>query len=953
MLYKKKIFVSFFLALVFLSTLLFGGVTGKIAGYVKDAETGDPLPGANVYLEGTKLGAATDIEGYYYIINIPPGKYVVTTSMMGYNKTKVTDVQVFNDLTTRQDFRLEPAVLKGQEVTIVAEKPLIQPDITGKSSTITSDVITHMPVSSTTEIFTMNAGVVQTENFESMIPGYGERGLEQIHVRGGRNAEVAFMIDGVKVDNLVFGGSATHLNTESVSEMQIMTGGFSAEYGNAMSGVINMVTKEPGLKYSGMLEYNTGELAFLSDRLRNFHEGKLTLSGPFPFLKRMGLFYSGNAYTMKHKVYQYDDIVYDPDTTGVLPNIIYGDKNNEPGVGPWDNEQFDLNRIPILRYDTWSDWHAFGWDKLYDGMLKLTYRVTDDFKVALTDHRSIRDAKYFANAWRFYDDEKNVMHETTTRNEIAITHQISPKTYYDIRGVYNQYRRKMRCFAGEWRGDLEGEVLNNKAGGYNSATNPLGYNAWQSLAGFYNEKSSDRYWTNHHDDTFTLKADLTSQLAKHHQIRTGIYYRYLTLDQEDFQILWYSSPYAAVYIAHPQEFAAYLQDKIEYDFLVINLGLRMDYNTSSNKVKLLKRDEEGNLVLDVHGNYIYEEHTLEFWDDPRDASSNYVTGKSRYQLSPRIGISHPVTKDSYIFFNYGHFFQNPIYRNLFLSTGTQEEIAYQLGAAIPLVGNPNMKNEKTVSYEIGYKQAVGDIWAFEFVAWSKDQSNMVGSELQPSFSDANLANPYDYTVFLNYDYGNSRGLDITIEKRHSNFFGGKVSYTYSQATGNRNDPWDGYRSSHSLESMPKRQVILSWDTPHQLNLNLDIIVPKNQGPEFFGIKLLQNTGLNILYRASSGRPYTPETRERQLETNSARMPATHNVDIFAYRQFDVFKSLNTMFFVEVKNLFDAKNVYRVYALTGSPTNPGPGYEQNESARYDRPDYFSDSRKINLGIRFTF
>jgi outer membrane receptor protein involved in Fe transport len=940
--------------LLILSQSVFSGTTGKISGFVKDAETGDPLPGVNVYLEGTTFGAATDLDGYYFIINIPPGKYTVVSSMMGYRTHKLTDVRILNDLTTKHDFLLKPAILTGEEVTVTAERPLIQPDITGKSSTITADVIANMPVASTTEIFTMQSGVVQTEAFQNMIPGYGERGLEQVHVRGGRNAEVAFLIDGVKVDNLVFGGSATHLNTESVSELQIMTGGFSAEYGNAMSGVINMVTKEAGSNYRGMLEYNTGELGFESDRLRDFHEGKLTLSGPVPLIKNLGFFFSGSGHTNNHKVYEYDDILYDPDTTGVLPNIRYDDKNNEPGVGEWSDKQWDEDGIPIHRFDTWGGWHAFGWDDLYDGMFKLTYKLTDNFKIGLTDHRSVRDAKFFGDAYRYYDEEKNVMHETTTRNEIAITHQLSPNTYYDIRGVYNRYQRTMRSYAGEWRGEeYEGEELNNKAGGYNETTNPLGYRAWQNVAGFRNEISGDRYWTDHFDDTWTFKADLTSQIAKHHQIRTGLLYRHLTLDQEDYQILWYASPYAAVYVAQPQEFAAYFQDKIEYDFLVLNLGMRLDYNTSSTKVKLLKRDESGDLVLDENGNYIYEEQDLEFWEDPRDASSEFLSGEPRFQISPRIGVSHPVTKDSYVFFNYGHFFQNPIYRNLFLSTGNQGEISYQLGTGVPLLGNPNMSNEKTVQYEIGYKQAIANIWSFEVVAWSKDQGNMVGSERIPAFSDATVSNPYGYTVFLNYDYANSKGLDITIEKRPSNYFSGKISYTYSKSTGNRDDPWDGYRSGHTLETMPKRQIILGWDIPHQFNLNLDIVIPKKQGPTLFGSKVLQDIGLNILYRAASGRPYTPTTRDRALPVNSARMPATHNVDLFAYKKLDITKRFDMMLFAEVKNLLDRKNVYSVYSLTGSPTNPGPGYEQVESARYDRPHYFADLRKINLGLRFTF
>ena len=131
---KKVLLISsLIISFVILPVLLFAGTTGKIAGNVKDIETGEPLPGCNVQIVNTNMGAATDGNGEYFIINVPPGQYTVRTSMIGYKTVNTTNVQVMVDLTTRLNFSMEQTVLDiGEEITVVAERPLVQKDITSK-----------------------------------------------------------------------------------------------------------------------------------------------------------------------------------------------------------------------------------------------------------------------------------------------------------------------------------------------------------------------------------------------------------------------------------------------------------------------------------------------------------------------------------------------------------------------------------------------------------------------------------------------------------------------------------------------------------------------------------------------------------------------------------------------------------------------------------------------------
>jgi outer membrane receptor protein involved in Fe transport len=374
-----------------------------------------------------------------------------------------------------------------------------------------------------------------------------------------------------------------------------------------------------------------------------------------------------------------------------------------------------------------------------------------------------------------------------------------------------------------------------------------------------------------------------------------------------------------------------VQDKIEYDFIIINLGMRYD---GANAGAVPFWVDPRNPVNPVTGDLVIEP------SDPDIAPVK--SGELRSQISPRLGISHPVTDASVVYFNYGHFFQNPIYRNLYIE-GT-------LLDSVPLIGNPNMTNEKTVSYEFGYKQQFGELYALNVTMWAKDTSNMVGSETVPSFFQG-VSNPYEYTVFLNYDYASQKGFDVSLEKRYSSNWRGQVNYSFMTTQSNRDDPWTGYREGDDLESAPKRPRVLGWDQPHRFSANVSVSLQDGQGPEIGGIHPLENLNASIIYRANAGRPYTPSTRLGNLETNSGRRPWTFQWDLRLYRDFETF-GLRYSIFADVRNLFDRKNVVSVFSRTGKADDPGPdatGYSDS----YDRWHYYGTPRRVNLGLRVFF
>ena len=245
--------ISVVMILLLFSAVNFAGTTGKIAGKVVDSETGEPLVGVNIIIEGTMMGAATDMDGEYYIINIPPGIYSVVTRMIGYQNQRMEDIRVTVDLTTKLNFQLSSTILDmGEEVVVTAERSPIQKDLTSSERSIGSDQIDQMPVRSVSELVNLQAGVVKDASGD-------------LHIRGGRTNEIIYMVDGVQVINPLNRRSGISVDDQAIEELKAITGTFNAEYGQALSGVVNIVTKKGADKFTMNLTTYFGDHFSLAD----------------------------------------------------------------------------------------------------------------------------------------------------------------------------------------------------------------------------------------------------------------------------------------------------------------------------------------------------------------------------------------------------------------------------------------------------------------------------------------------------------------------------------------------------------------------------------------------------------------------------------------------------------------------------------------------------------------
>ena len=317
---RKLIILSF----LFISSILHAGITGTLKGKIVDKETGEPLIGCNVIITGTDFGAATDLDGSYKIIKIPPGNYKVQVIMIGYAKTNISNVLIQSDLTTTINASLIQDVISAEEVNVVATRPLITKDLTASTAIINSEMISNLPVTEVSEILELQAGFVQG------------------HLRGGRSGEVAYWVDGVPMTDVFDGGTIVDVNTNAIAEMQVISGAFNAEYGQAMSGVVNIVTKDGSKSFKGNATVYGGD--FLSNKKETFlnidkfnpittQNLELNIEGP---IVKDRLFYN---LTLRDIYYQG---VYEGQRRFNPNNVSYFDQN----------DNFNLYRLDIVDGDT-------------------------------------------------------------------------------------------------------------------------------------------------------------------------------------------------------------------------------------------------------------------------------------------------------------------------------------------------------------------------------------------------------------------------------------------------------------------------------------------------------------------------------------------------------------------------------------------------------------------------
>jgi outer membrane receptor protein involved in Fe transport len=864
-----------------------GGITGKIAGRLTDTVSGEALMGVNILIEGTSKGTSTDPDGYYFLLNIPPGRYAVVFMMMGYGKKIIKNVQVSSDYTTTIDVELKQTVLEGETVMITAERPLIQRDLTATAASISESRIAELPTERMEEFIKLQAGVtVDTKG--------------GIHIRGGRSTEIAYLIDGIPVTDNFDRTQAVEVENSGIQELQVISGTFNAEYGQAQSGIVNIVTKKGASYYSGEISVYSGDymsthdkLFYNIDHLSPLAENNVTarFSGPVPkvgatfFLSGRSSFSDGYLYGRR---------------TYAMPLIYeeiegYTTYNSSSHGG--DNTYMSMNKFQ--RYSLQGN---------------LSLNEIKNIPISYSFFYNKSDEKVYDHRYAELPEGDGKSYQDSWSHILNINYVISSKSFFSFN--FSQFDKKTNRYLFEDPYDIR--YL------FPAISTEQIYRRYllEGLEYVTDQSNNEHY--NIRNQTQIYKMDYTSQIHQLHLIKTGLEFKRYNLNYEYFEVV--NQPYNKVenifipfvddqgtprhdiYTNKPIEGAFYIQDKIEFNEIIVNAGLRFDYFDSRGVYPSILNQKDGNCL---------------------SAPKKAATPKQRF--SPRFGLAFPISEQGVIHFSYGHFTQIPDFRSLFWNS----EYEIRLGALSTEVGNPDLKPEQTVTWELGVQQQLFEDMAIYGTIYFKDIRNLLGQEI------IRLKGGQAYARYINRDYGNVRGFTIAVEKRPTNFLALNIDYTFQKAKGNASDPFAVFTDNQGNppRESEKQVVPLNWDQRHTINASMTLSRPGKWGVSF-------------ILQCGSGMPYTPTDPDRSLRIafeNSARKPSTFNVDLMAHYDMNYFGFKQSVF-IKAYNIFDMKNELDVFTDTGRATYT---HALNYQLGDRRPDFFSKPRLIMLGLTLSF
>ena len=1026
--------ITIFLQALFLmiayGCLLYAGTVGKIAGRLTDKATQEPLITANVIIQGTSLGASSDIDGNYAILNISPGVYTISISVVGYRKVQIENVRVNIDLTATVDVALEPEAVEMDAVVVSAERPLVTKDMTSSLTTINSEQIRNMPVDNIAQVLRLNAGIVMSGG--------------QITIRGGRTGEVAYWVDGISSTDVYNGTQGVTVENSAIQELQVVSGTFNSEYGQAMSGIVNIVTKDGGSNYTGQVKIyggsyisgddvfslykhlvtaenpiansngiNTtqivsGEKYYPLKKINPLYSGEFTLSGPVPFLGDNLKFFANGRY--------YSDDGYFYGANWYLPNGVAGD-SSVVSMNPYQNTSIQGK----LSYN------------LMGGNLRLSYQFfgnkwnrdrtyypfsSSDFPYNFNSHNYLYDPyglpKSFGNAYTHLFSLSHVL-SSSAFYELRVSRYLSEMNQYVFENPTQSVHYLVSVQADPTKnppilaetfnpntpeGQIKLQAIIAQQGSYTYIVDPNGPDGYlqPNSSGDYSAPASYSFNNLGMDPTHThrstaywaAKFDLTSQVNKSHEIKFGTEARLHELTLDRYQIVSAtdangtiispfvpavpdpSSIYRSVYNREPREFSAYMQDKIEFNQIIFNIGLRYYYfyaNASEptdptdpdiySPFKLehtyagwipMPADYSGGLnqwITDNVAKGTFREYTL---DERKVFMQQKVDAKMA--LSPRLGIAFPITDRGVIHFSYGHFFQIPQFQYLYanpdfkISSGTTSSTA--------LFGNPDLKPQRTVMYELGLQQQLSDNIGMDLTMFYRDVRDWVGTSSAPI---STYQTGVTYAQFVNKDYENVRGVTLKFEKRMSSNFSFRADYTYQIVEGTYSNPTDAYNAISSHQAPILALVPMNWDQRHTLNAQL--------------IYSESDWVISLIGTYWSGQPYTPSfpmfesgsASVSGLTTNSENKPNQKNIDLSISKKIQMSRTLSLELFLNVYNLLDERDATNVYSDTGSPnytTNFRPEEIPFSSNRVSTPEdninqpaWYTAPRQIQVGITLGF
>ncbi len=898
-------YLSIYLILVLVSVAAYDAhaQTGKLSGRITD-ESGEPLPGATALVVGTTLGAAADFNGEYVILRVPPGSHSVRFSIVGYQTLIVEDVQIASNQTTTLDAVLSEEVIEGEEVVVTAERPIVDISLTSSMSTLSREDIAVLPVQELSDIVNLQAGVVDG------------------HFRGGRSGEVQYQVDGVSVNNPYDNTSTLELDRSVLQEVQVIQGTFDAEYGQAMSGVVNAVLRtgdEERYEFSGEVlvgdHFSPGNdsmrvrSTFLGDRtvarfphieeidpltIQNFQG---SLSGPVPLL---------------------------PGTTFLVNGQRMVDLGHLSGVRlfvPTDTNNFETRAF----YPTGDgEIVPMDFNKQWSWLAKITNRSIRNIQIGYQAISNQIQRRSYNHGFRFNPDGMKTARQYSIVHGLDWTHTLSNRVYYEVsaRQNYFDYRDMKFEEIGEAPPGAGTRYGLPEDSPYKRPGQPRGDANFLDGA-FVQGVDLGRFVQR--TNSLVGKAAVTAQATNVHLLKAGVEFQASKIEfgspgqvvptiVDGVQVLGVlrDTLDAQVVEYKPVQAAAFIQDRIEWQDLRVRAGVRVEYF-----------DANAQLPSDLA-------NPANSIDDAPPSPLRETTVKLR--VAPRVGISFPILDRASLFFSYGHFYQMPGLGQMFRNSDYSILQDLQAGAvSYGVMGNPDLKPEFTAQYEFGFKAEITSFLGMDLSLFYKDIRDLLGVEFVQTYTAA------EYARLTNVDFGGVRGFTLQLDQRGPGPISTSIDYTLQTAIGNASDPRETATRAEAGEDPRPRQVPFNWDQRHTLNGTIIWYVPGNYA-------------ITGIIRYATGQPYTPSISTgfgADLEPNSGRKPDYSTVDLRLEKFFNL-GGMSWTGFVRLFNLFDQHftNGF-VFADTGSPY-----YTLNPTdQRNPNPARLSEPRRIEIGISF--
>ncbi|KAA3618658.1 MAG: TonB-dependent receptor [Calditrichaeota bacterium] len=994
---KRFILFIIIAALVYLPVQTFGGITGKIRGVVTDAKTGEPLPGANVIVEGTNYGAAASADGSFIILYLPPGTYNVKASMIGYKTAVNQNVKVEADRSTHVDFAMAESVLEGEEVVIVAPVELVKLDVSASETRVTQKDMENVPFANRIE---------DAISFQSGIQGNLIEG--ELQIRSGDASEAAILVDGYSMVDPNFNRSIVTISPSSVQEINVIRGGYNAEYGKARSGIVSIVSKTPSHDFHVDLDYQLNPA-------RQRHAGSSRYSDrnfwQYDFM--------GNAAAM--------DTVYTTRTEGLnttevmwrgwntYSEELLNNSNPDDDLTPeeaqelwlWRHRPIDYSdetghNIALTLSDGFSvtpDWKlsmmsTLSWEKLpyaypqpidaYQSKT-LLYKIISDFgnkhKLTLLGTHNLTNTvtrNYTTSRWDVYDElsygggESEMFYigrkplNDRRATMMGLKYQFLASDTRIVEADINYFDSQWDVRHSEEAKESDGRIFHGRLyldpqSGWipkniwseeqqDWVINPL---ARPDDATGYRMFGGGVSWDDSYGKRLNIKLAMTDQFHRAHELKTGIEFTSNEIVQD--RIHWHDDDPAKLYEtnfdAKPLEFAAYIQDKVEFSGMVANFGLRYD------------RYDANGTYWDVHR--ILEYATNKEAYDAAQADTFFTRkAEPRSYVSPRVGVSFPITEDSKVYFNYGHFVQMTQNEALYptILDGEKDRVQW--------MGNPYLDYQKSYNFELGYDQNVFDQFQLHVGAFYKDYSD-VESGMVYAHSDQSLVAEWADQR----EYREVRGLDIELRKKSGRFLTGFFNLNItSKSVSDLNVPGisqipiitddPNLGTNGELKGVPR--PIIEEIVPYGRGYFV-FATPRNWGPKLQNYPVLHRTSasLSIFYTGPQFVEHPDEEWRNQHPNVQFHTLPRISTNLRLGRDFDLKKGASLRFYMDISNLWVSeyrfppggeagKLYYSDLYENGRKDEVGTDKVANKDIlrTHREVNYAGEYRSLIIGMRFT-